>query len=193
VTRSSRRPVPQVLSAPHRTLVPPLAVALVALCRFQALLSQAHRPLSRRRRRPSPAHVHRPVSHLRVRLSAQALPLSVALALQAHPVSALAQAARHVIRHSLQARRLALSRRVRVPLVRAVAVHPVHHLSVVLALPVIQHSLLLAPLAARPVAPHLHLQARASKSYRASISIQIANKMDGLLLLWDLDRVSQIE
>jgi hypothetical protein len=97
-----------------------------------------------------------------------------------------------VIQLSLQARRLALSLRVRVHFLRAVAVHHAQVLSLQAVLPVIQDSLHLAPLAAHPVALHLPLQARVSKSYKASISIQIVSKAAGLLALWDLALVWRI-
>lgn len=55
-----------------------------------------------------------------------------------------------------------------------------HHLAPVLH-PVIQPSLPLVPLAPPPLAVHLHLRVRASRYYKASISIRIALKAAGLL------------
>jgi hypothetical protein len=134
-----------------------------------------------------------------------ALHLVLRLALS-HHLAAVALSPHRVLLSPAHAAALRLAiQRFRLVALQAVSlrVQAVHRLLAVLHLvlahrvrvlhPVIQPSLLLAPLAAHLVAPHHPLQARASKSYRASISIQIANKMDGLLLLWDLDRVSQIE
>lgn len=167
-TPAHRRAV--ALQAPvHRRLFPvaPLPSQVVALHSPRVHLHSA-----------LPA-VH-PVSHLRVHPLALALRLSVALASQAHPVSALAQVVRPVIQLFRQAHRLALSLRVRVHFLRAVAVHHAQVLSLQAVLPVIQDSLHLAPLAAHPVALHLPLQARVSRSYKASISIRITQRGAGL-------------
>lgn len=183
--------VPQVLSAPRRTLVPRLAVVLADLSRVQAH-RHAVRPLAHAHR-PSQAPAPLPAPHRVVRLLARPLAVSPRPVRVRVLHSRRVRVVRHVIRHFLQARRLVLSLRVRVVLAQAVAVRPVRRLSVVLAHPVIQDSLLLRPLAARPVAPHPHLRARVSRSYKASISILKAMNLAKPLVLWDLAPVSLIE
>jgi hypothetical protein len=147
---------------------------------------------------PSPAqvpvllHFHLAL-HLVLRLAlSHHLP---AAALSHHRVllfPAHAAALRLAIRPLAQAAPVLVSQAHLVALPLLAALHLAsHHLALVLH-PVIQPSLLLVPLAAHPLAAHLHLQARVSKSYKASISIQIVSMAAGLLALWDLAPVWQI-
>ena len=92
----------------------------------------------------------------------------------------------------LQARRRAVSLRVRVLLAQALAVHHHHSLSLRAVRPVTQHSLHLRVPVAHLQAVHRPLRARVSKSYRANTGIQLAKKAAIPSFLWDLARLSLV-
>ena len=116
------------------------------------------------------------LSHHRVLVS-PAHPLVARLAIQRFRLVALQALSLRVqvVHRLLAALHLVLAHRVRV-------LHPA-----------IQHFHPHVPLTAHRLAVHLHLQVRASRYYRASISILIAMNPTKPLVLLDLDRVSQIE
>jgi len=152
----------------------------------QAVVSQAvvHHPSQAQ----APVLLHfRLALHLVLRLALSHHLAAVALSHHRVLVSpAHAAALRLAIRPLAQAAPVLLSQALLVALLVLAALHLVSlHLALVLH-PVIQPSHLPVPLAAHLVALHLHLQARASRYYKASISIHQAMMRAILLLLLDL-------
>jgi len=156
----------------HRANLPSQALAVA----FQAVAphpSQAHALLS---------VLHALALHLVLHLAAAHFQVP---AVRFHPhalLSALHVPVLHLaIRPLAQAAPVLRFQAHLVVLLLLAALHPALHPLAQALHPVIQPSLLLVPLAPHPLAVHLHLRVRASRYYKASISILIALRVDGLL------------
>lgn len=153
---------------------------------------------------PLAAQAHRAAHHLRV-LHVRALHLVHHLAAahfqvlqalshhRAHASHRLAQAHHLAILHSAQAVRAPASQALVLRVAAVLHLVLVLHPSAAQAHRAIQLSLHPALLAAHLAALHLHLRVRALQSCKASISILIVTKAAIPLLLWDLERLSQVE
>ena len=156
--------VPQALASQAPALLRALHLVLHPALRVQALVPVVH------------FQALAALSHLRARAS--------------HP---LVRALHLVIQLLAQAVRAHLSQAL---VLRVAAAHfqvAAAHLSAAHRALAIQLSQALALLAAHLAALHLHLRVRASRYCKASISIRKVMKVDILLRLWDLERLSLVE